>query len=93
MFDDMPSNRIVRYAILALRSCPERREKMTDTRKPLMQARVDVEELELVKKIASQRGEDVSDFVRRAVRRELATLGYLSQEETKALGLIQEVKA
>jgi len=38
------------------------------------------------------RGEDVSDFVRRAILKELASLSFLSPEQKKALGIKQEVK-
>ncbi len=50
-------------------------------------ARMQKENVELVKKVCRARGEDLSDFVRRAVKRELGRLSYLSQEEKKALGL------
>lgn len=33
------------------------------------------------------RGEDVSDFVRRAILKELASLNFLSNEQKKALGI------
>lgn len=46
---------------------------------------MDENEVQLIKKVARARGEDVSDFVRRAVKRELARLSYLSEEERKAL--------
>lgn len=49
--------------------------------------RIDDELEELIRKIARARGEDLSDFVRRAVKTELARLGYLSEEEKKALGI------
>jgi len=42
---------------------------------------------ELIKDVSSARGEDVSDFVRRAVKKELASLSYLTGSEKKALGL------
>lgn len=42
----------------------------------------------LVKSVAVARGENVSDFVRRSVRKELARLSYLSVEDRKALGLL-----
>jgi len=48
-------------------------------------ARMPEEEIELIKKVAKARGEDLSDFVRRAVKRELARLSYLTDEEKKAL--------
>jgi len=40
-----------------------------------------------LKAITDARGEDVSDFIRRAVLKELATLNFLSQFENKALGV------
>jgi len=40
---------------------------------------------ELISNIAAQRGEDLSDFVRRAILRELARLSYLPDEHKKAL--------
>jgi len=42
---------------------------------------------ELLEKICKARGEDPSDFVRRAVRKEFAILCYLPEEEKKALGI------
>lgn len=53
-------------------------------------ARMPSEEVKLVKQIAKARGEDLSDFVRRAVKMELARLSFLSPEEKKALGLERE---
>ncbi len=37
--------------------------------------------------VSKARGEDVSDFVRRAILKELAGLGFLSPEQDKALGV------
>jgi hypothetical protein len=45
------------------------------------------EDVDLVKKVCRFRGEDLSDFVRRSVKKELARLSYLSEEEKKALGI------
>ena len=42
---------------------------------------------ELLDKVCQLRGEDLSDFVRRAVKLELARLNYLSAEQAKALGV------
>jgi len=39
----------------------------------------------LLKKICKARGEDLSDFLRRSVRKEFARLSYLSDDEKKAL--------
>ena len=41
----------------------------------------------LLERVCKARGEDVSDFVRRSVRKELARLSFLSPAEKKALGL------
>lgn len=41
----------------------------------------------LVKRICSSRGEDLSDFVRRAIRTELAKLSFLEPLDKKALGI------
>jgi len=54
---------------------------------PVVFARMPKEDIELVKKVAKARGEDLSDFVRRAIYRELADLSFLSKEQKKALGL------
>jgi len=40
-----------------------------------------------LKAIANARGEDVSDFIRRAILKELAALNFLSEFENKALGV------
>lgn len=51
----------------------------------IVAARFRKEDRELLKQICEARGEDLSSFVRRAVRREFARLSYLSAEEKKAL--------
>jgi len=48
--------------------------------------RIDKRDRELLNKICKARGESISSFVRRAVRREFARLGFLSEDELKALG-------
>lgn len=53
--------------------------------RPIVFARMSTEDIELIKKVCKARGEKVSDFVRRSVRKELARLCYLSDEEKKAL--------
>ena len=52
-----------------------------------VQVSVRVEEglYKLLKNVCQARGEDMADFIRRAVRKELARLRYLSKEEMKAL--------
>jgi hypothetical protein len=44
-------------------------------------------DVKLIKKIVNLRGEDMSDFIRRAVYKELAKLGYLPKTRQKALGM------
>jgi len=56
-------------------------------RRVIVGFRVDAETHRILKKVASARGLDMADFLRELVRRELAKLGYLSEEEEKALGL------
>lgn len=43
----------------------------------------------LLKQVAEARGEDLSDFIRRAVYKELAELSFLSENMKKALGCTQ----
>jgi uncharacterized protein (DUF1778 family) len=50
--------------------------------------RVTAEDKELLEKVSKARGEDISDFVRRAFRKELASLSYLSDADKKALGVM-----
>jgi len=47
--------------------------------------RVTREDRELLDKVCKARGEDLSDFVRRAIRRELAKLSFYPDEVKKAL--------
>ena len=49
--------------------------------------RLNSRDVVLLKRISKHRGEDLSDFVRRAIRSELARLGYLKPHEKKALGI------
>lgn len=49
--------------------------------------RMERKTLTLIKKIASKRGEGTSDFVRRAINKELASLGFLPKIDMKALGV------
>mgnify|MGYP001045514509 CR=1 FL=1 len=49
-------------------------------------ARMKEEDVSLLKEVCQARGEDLSDFVRRSVKMELARLSFLSNEEKKALG-------
>lgn len=54
-------------------------------------ARIDAELKELVGRVCKARGEDVSDFIRRSVKKELASLSFLPAEDKKALGIKVEV--
>ena len=49
--------------------------------------RIPLEKKKLIYELCKLRGEDLSDFVRRAINKELASLGYLSDLECKALGV------
>jgi len=49
--------------------------------------RIPAEDRELLDKVCKARGEDLSDFVRRSIRKELASLGFLSNDQKKALGI------
>jgi hypothetical protein len=52
--------------------------------------RIPQEDKALLEKVCKARGEDVSDFVRRSIKKELASLSFLSAEEKKALGVKAE---
>lgn len=49
--------------------------------------RVKKEDRDLLEKVCEARGEQISDFVRRAIKKELASLNYCSKETEKALGI------
>jgi hypothetical protein len=49
--------------------------------------RLKAEDRELIDQVCEARGEDISSFVRRAVRRELASLSFYPDDVKKALGL------
>lgn len=55
-------------------------------------ARMREEDILLLRKVCQARGENISNFVRRAVRMELARLSFLSNEEKKALGMTNNVQ-
>jgi len=56
-------------------------------KKPIVFARMNQDDVDLIKRVCEMRGEDLSNFVRRAIKLELARLSYLSEDEKKALGL------
>ncbi len=49
--------------------------------------RVTVDLYTKIKTVSSSRGEDVSDFVRRSILKELASLSFATEDQKKALGL------
>lgn len=49
--------------------------------------KIDKELKELLNKVVELRGEDLSSFIRRAIKKELLELGYLTELESKALGV------
>jgi len=65
---------------------PDMRERLTEN----LSIRLTKRDLALLVKVSRARGEDPSSFVRRAMRMELAKLGFLSEEEMQALGIKNE---
>lgn len=63
---------------------------MANEVKKLVGAKIGESEFELIKKVAGLRGEDVSSFLRRAIRKELAELSFLDRESKRALGISKE---
>jgi len=53
----------------------------------ILGVRVTKEDRNLLDKVCRARGEDLSDFIRRAIRKELASLSFYSEETKKALGV------
>ena len=51
--------------------------------------RISKEDRDLLDQICMARGEDLSDFVRRSIRKELASLNFLPDDQKKALGIKQ----
>ena len=58
----------------------------------IIAARFSIKDANLLKVVAENRGQDVSDFVRLSVRKELARLSYLSLAEKKALEVKEGAK-
>lgn len=52
--------------------------------------RVSKQDRQLLEKVCKARGEDLSDFIRRAIKTELAKLSYYPQDVKKALGILPE---
>lgn len=66
------------------------RQRRSTQRDARIGVRLPRSDLLLVLRICASRGEDLSDFVRRAIRRELAKLSFLNLSEKKALGVKPE---
>ena len=55
--------------------------------------RINSQDRKLLEKVCQARGEQISDFVRRAIKKELASFSFYDDEVKKALGVLkQEVK-
>ena len=52
--------------------------------------RISQEDKYLLEEVCKARGEDLSDFIRRSFRRELALMGYYPEKVRKALGVNEE---
>jgi len=59
----------------------------TTSQKTKLSVRITAEDRSLLTKVCKARGEDLSDFVRLAIRKELAALSFLPAEDKKALGI------
>jgi len=57
----------------------------------LIAIRFQEEDRDLLKEVCEKRGEDMSSFIRRAVKRELANHNYYPDATKKALGVKKEV--
>jgi hypothetical protein len=51
--------------------------------------RISARDIALLKRICRGRGENVSNFVRRAIRTEMAKLSFLTSLDKKALGIVE----
>jgi hypothetical protein len=56
-------------------------------------ARIEKDLKKLLEQVCKARGEDVSTFIRRSVRKELANLSYFDEADKKALGIKIENRA
>jgi uncharacterized protein (DUF1778 family) len=59
-------------------------------KKALIGVRLESSDEKLLRRVCKSRGEDISDFVRRAIRTELAKLGFLNRTDKQALGIQPE---
>ena len=63
------------------------------TEKHQIGVRLTSSDFALLRRVCESRGEDVSDFVRRAIRKELASLDFLKPADVQALGLKQRQRS
>jgi uncharacterized protein (DUF1778 family) len=63
---------------------------LDDKRESRIGVRLPSGDRRLLKRICNSRGEDLSDFVRRAIRTEMAKLSFLTSLDKKALGIRTE---
>jgi len=57
----------------------------------LLSARVPEKLYRKVREVSESHSKDISDFIRRALLKELAYLSYIPDEQKKALGIVQSV--
>lgn len=50
--------------------------------------KIDKPDICLMQKISRSRGNDVSDFIRLSIKKELARLGFLSKDDARALEVL-----
>lgn len=63
------------------------RESFSVRKQKIVNVRIEKGVYDILEHVAKARGENVSIFVRRAIIRELAELGYLPEEIRKAFGI------
>lgn len=54
--------------------------------------RIEPTDRQLLQKVCKARGENMSDFARRAIKKELASLSFYDEETKKALGIRVDVE-
>lgn len=55
-----------------------------------MNIKIEEKDFKMINRVSVLRGEGTSDFVRMAIRKELARLGFLSNNQVKALEVRQD---
>jgi len=58
----------------------------------IISVRFPLQDTLLLKEVSKNRGQDVSNFIRFAVRKELARLSYLTTDEKKSLEVKEETR-